>query len=93
MITIISKIELDESNDLKYTDVGYTEDVSVINQINEDYDMTLGKFIGENRTKLELNLVSVSSFFSETSYVNEARTQVEKTEGLNLIEVTNISQL
>jgi len=93
MITIISKIELDESNGLKYTDVGYTQDVSVINQINEDYDMTLGKFIGENRTKLELNIVSVSSFFSETPYVNEARTQVEKTEGLGLIEVTNISQL
>lgn len=93
MITIISKIELDESDNLKYTDVGYTEDISVINQINEDYDMTLGKFIGENRTKLELNLVSVSSFFSETPYVNEARTQSESIEGLNLTEVTNISQL
>jgi len=31
--------------------------------------------------------------FSETSYVNEARTQVENIEGLGLIEVTNINQL
>lgn len=93
MITIISKIELEDNNSLKYTDIGHTEDTDVINQINEDYDMTLGKFLGENRTKLELNLLSVSSFFSETSYVNEARTQVENIEGLGLIEVTNINQL
>jgi hypothetical protein len=93
MITIISKIELEDNNSLKYTDIGHTEDIDVINQINEDYDMTLGKFLGENRTKLELNLLSVSSFFSETSYVNEARTQVENIEGLGLIEVTNINQL
>ncbi len=96
MITIISKIELESIegiDSLKYTDIGHTQDLSIINQINEDYDMTLGKFLGENRTKLELSLVSVSSFFSETSYVNEARTQVETTEGLGLIEVTNINQL
>jgi hypothetical protein len=93
MITIISKIELEDNNSLKYTDIGHTKDIDVINQINEDYDMTLGKFLGENRTKLELNLLSVSSFFSETSYVNEARTQVENIEGLGLIEVTNINQL
>jgi len=93
MITIISKIELEDNNSLKYTDIGHTEDINIINQINEDYDMTLGKFLGENRTKLELNLLSVSSFFSETSYVNEARTQVENIEGLGLIEVTNINQL
>tara|TARA_B110000858_G_C17721505_1_gene435468 strand:- start:227 stop:508 length:282 start_codon:yes stop_codon:yes gene_type:complete len=93
MITIISKIELEDNNSLKYTDIGHTEDINIINQINEDYDITLGKFLGENRTKLELNLLSVSSFFSETSYVNEARTQVENIEGLGLIEVTNINQL
>jgi hypothetical protein len=93
MMTIISRIELEGTDSFKYTDIGHTEDIDVINQINEDYDMTLGKFLGENRTKLELNLLSVSSFFSETSYVNEARTQVENIEGLGLIEVTNINQL
>ncbi len=36
MITIISKIELNGTNNLKYTDIGYTEDVNIINQINED---------------------------------------------------------
>lgn len=90
---IISKIELEGENNLKSTDVGYTSDVDVANEINEAYDASLGLFLGENRTKLELNLVSVSSFFSETPYVNEARTQVENTEGLGLIEVTKINQL
>lgn len=93
MITIISKIELEGTDSLKYTDVGHTQDVSVINQVNEDYDSTLGKFIGENKTKIELGVVSISTFFAETPYVNEARTQVDDAEGLGLIEVTNISQL
>jgi len=30
MITIISKIELEGTDNLKYTDVGYTTDTSVI---------------------------------------------------------------
>lgn len=93
MITIISKIELEGTDSIKYTDVGQTEDASIINQINEDYDSTLGKFIGENKTKLELGIVSVSDFFDQTPYVNEARTQVEDSESLGLIKVTNISQL
>jgi len=59
MMTIISRIELEGTDSFKYTDIGHTEDIDVINQINEDYDMTLGKFLGENRTKLELNLLSV----------------------------------
>jgi len=90
---IISKIELEGENNLKSIDVGYTSDVDIVNEINEAYDISLGLFLGENRTKLELNLVSVNSFFSETPYVNEARTQVESTEGLVLIEITNINQL
>ena len=33
MITIISKIELEGTDNLNYTDVGYTTDISVINEI------------------------------------------------------------
>jgi hypothetical protein len=93
MITIISKIELEGSDNLKYTDVGYTQDEAIINQINEDYDSTLGKFIGENRTKLSLGEVSISTFFATTEYVNEAATQTDSIDGLGLIEITNINQL
>ncbi len=93
MITIISKIELEGTDNLKYTDVGHTEDVNIINQVNEDYDSSLGKFIGENKTKIELGIVSISTFFADFPFVHEARTQVDDTEDLGLIEVTNINQL
>tara|TARA_R110002049_G_scaffold240776_1_gene414618 strand:- start:503 stop:784 length:282 start_codon:yes stop_codon:yes gene_type:complete len=93
MITIISKIELEGTDNLNYTDVGYTTDISVINEINEAYDSTLGKFLGENRTKLEIGEVSISTFFSGVSYVNEARTEVENVDALSLIEITNVNQL
>ena len=90
---IISKIELEGTDNLKYTDVGYTEDVNVANQINEDYDSTLGAFLGANRTKLTLGEVSVSEFFATTDYVNEARTEVDTVEGLGISKITNINQL
>ena len=90
---IISKIELEGLDNLKYTDVGYTTDINVANEINEDYDSTLGKFLGENRTKLTLGEVSISTFFSGVSYVNEARTEVETVDGLGISEITNINQL
>lgn len=90
---IISKIELEGTDFLKYTDVGYTEDILIVNQINESYDVSLGKFLAENRTKLYLNEVSVSTFFATTSYVNEARTEVDTIEGLGLTEIININQL
>ena len=93
MITIISKIELEGTDNLKYTDVGYTTEVSLINQINEAYDVSLGVFLGENRTKLEIGEVSISTFFSGVSYVNEARTEVENVDALSLIEITNVNQL
>lgn len=93
MVTIISKIELEGNDNLKYSDVGYTSDQAIINQINEDYDATLGKFLGENRTKLELGEVSVSTFFASTSYINEARAEVEDATDLGLIEITNINEL
>ena len=93
MITIISKIELEGTDNLKYSDVGYTTDVSVINEINEQYDFTLGTFLGENRTKLEIGEVSISTFFTNTSYVNEARTQVENTDALGLVEINDINNL
>ena len=93
MITIITKIELEGTDNLNYTDVGYTTDISVINEINEAYDSTLGKFLGENRNKLEIGEVSISTFFSSVSYVNEARTEVDTIEGSGLTEITNTNQL
>lgn len=93
MITIISKIELEGTDNLKYTDIGHTQDINIINQVNQDYDASLGKFLGENKTKIELGIVSVSTFFANTPFVNEARTQVDDVDSLGLVEVTDINQL
>jgi len=92
-MVIISKIELEGVDSLKYTDVGFTTDEAVKNEINEGFDATLGKFLGENRTKLNLGEVSVSTFFESTDYVNEARTEVDTVEGLDLVEITNVNDL
>jgi hypothetical protein len=93
MITIISKIELGDNNTLILTDVGYTTDVNIISYINQSYDNTLGIFIAQNRTKLELGETFISSFFVDINYINEARIQVDTIEGLDLIEIININQL
>jgi|TARA_B100001094_G_C17392329_1_gene421894 hypothetical protein len=93
MITIISKIELGDNNTLILTDVGYTTDVNIISDINQSYDNTLGIFIAQNRTKLELGETFISSFFVDIDYINEARIQVDTIEGLDLIEIININQL
>jgi len=92
-MVIISKIELEGADSLKYTDVGFTTDEAIKNEINEGFDATLGKFLGENRTKLNLGEISVSLFFESTDYVNEARTEVDTVEGLGLVEITNVNDL
>lgn len=93
MITIITKIELESLNIVKFTEVGYTGDSELIDSINKNYDETLGSFLAENRTKLENEEINVSTFFSETDYVNEARTEVNTLEGRNLIEIKDINDL
>lgn len=93
MITIITKIEQEPLNVVKFTEVGYTENSELIDSINKNYDETLGSFLAENRTKLENEEVSINTFFSETYYVNEARTEVNTLEGRNLIEIKDINEL
>ena len=93
MYFVISKIELEGTDNLKYSDYGTTTDQDIVNQINEDYDATLGEFLGANRTKLELGQVSVSTFFETTSFVYEARTEVDNVDEMGLISITNINEL
>jgi len=93
MYYIISKIELEGTDNLKYSDYGTTTDESIVIQINEDYDATLGKFLAENRTKLNIGEVSVSTFFESTSFVYEARTEVETIKGLDILEINELNDL
>lgn len=93
MYTIISKIELEGTDNLNYSDYGTTTDQNIINQINEDYDSTLGEFLGANRTKLEIGQVSISTFFETTPFVYEARTEVDNVDEMGLLSITNINEL
>jgi len=93
MYTIISKIELEGTDNLNYSDYGTTTDQNIINQINEDYDSTLGEFLGANRTKLEIGQVSISTFFETTPFVYEARTEVDNVDELGLFKITTVNQL
>jgi len=93
MYYIISKIELEGTDSLKYSDYGTTTDETILTQINEDYDATLGKFLAENRTKLNIGEVSVSTFFESTSFVYEARTEVDNIEGLDILEINELNDL
>ena len=70
MTTIVEKIELEESGVLQSTPVGYTENVHLITEINEQYDISLGAFLATNRTKLENGVVSINTFFDSLAYVH-----------------------
>jgi hypothetical protein len=93
MYFIISKIELEGTDNLKHSDYGTTTDQNVANQINENYDATFGAFLGENRTKIELGEVSVSTFFATTPFVYEARTEVDNVDDFGLVEINDINEL
>ena len=92
MITIIEKIELGDNGEVVTTEVGYTENVFLINEININYDESMGEFVGKNRTNLENEVVSISTFFETTPVVHIAST-VTDAERLDLIEITNINEL
>lgn len=91
MITIIEKLELADNGEVVNTPIGYTTDVDLINTINEQYDSCLGKFIGENRTKLETGKVLIKSFFETIAFTYEA--QINTDSETDLPELTNINQL
>jgi hypothetical protein len=93
MYTIIDKIDLDNNGRIQYISVGYTTGTTLVNEINKIYDLTLGSFISSNKTKLENDEININVFFSGTPYVYEARHTSNTIEGLNITEITNITQL
>lgn len=93
MITIITKIEIGDSEGLSFTDVGHTVDTNLVSEINQGYDSTLGAFIESNRNDLELGNITIDSFFNTNPFVYEARTNVDTVEGLSISEIININEL
>jgi len=91
MITIISKIEGHEEGFIQ-TPIGQTTDPAIIKSINEDYDSKLGKFIGENLTKLDAREITYIGFFEVHNIVYEARETTTHDDNL-YPNITNINQL
>jgi len=85
MFTIIDKITCVE-NSLIYRDFGYTQSDSLINEINSNYEITLGDFLKTNLNALESGDVFISDFFKVVSFVYVARTIVTEKGDLPKIE-------
>lgn len=92
MITIIEKIELGDNGEVINTEVGYTKSVSLVNEINISYDESMGEFVGKNRTNLENEVVSISTFFETTPFVHMACASTDA-ERPDLNEIFNIDVL
>lgn len=92
MKTIIEKIELSDNNEIVNYPIGYTVNVDLINEINNNYDNSLGLFSIENINELNNGDVLINTFFQSTSFVFEARLQTDS-DLIELTEITNINQL
>ena len=94
MFIIITKIELETFDTLKHTEFAYTTNQIIADEVNEDYDVTLGVYLAENRTGLENGSITIDGFFvGGVTYVYEARMIAGTIEGLDLIEINDTSNL
>lgn len=91
MYSIISKIEVNQEGVLTYTPIGYTINTSIIENINADYETTLGQWIEDNKTELISGDKNISEYFIGVTHKYSARTTSTSNEGL--IEITNLNQL
>lgn len=90
MHCIIDKVTFSEGS-VCFTPVGYTDDMELCDDINVDYDSTLGAWTTSNLAGLEDGSVLVSEFFDTLEYVHVAKTTATVTSGLPLI--TNKGEL
>lgn len=91
MHTLIDKIELID-NVMTYTEFAQTDDESLIEEINIEYDETLGNWISTNIIGLENGSTELSEFFEVTPLVYVARTTISY-ERSDLPTVNSIGEL
>ena len=75
MYTLIDKIELID-NVMTYTEFAQTNDDALIEEINFNYDETLGDWIETNIIGLEEGTTLLEEFFDVTPLVHVARTTI-----------------
>jgi len=84
MHCIIDKITF-SGNSVCFTPVGYTDNKTLSDNINENYESTLGNWVTNNLAALEDGSVLISEFFDIVVYVYVAKTSATVTSGLPLI--------
>ncbi len=87
---IVEKIE-NSRGELKYTPIGYTTDMNICDEINSNYNSTLGAWINDNMEGLESKAINASYYFDTNPPVYTATVESTSTDGLE--EITNINQL
>ena len=91
MYTLIDKIELID-NVMTYTEFAQTNDDALIEEINFNYDETLGDWIETNIIGLEEGTTLLEEFFDVTPLVHVARTTISY-ERSDLPTVNSIGEL
>jgi hypothetical protein len=90
MHTLIDKIELID-NVMTYSEVAQTDDDVLIEEINLNYDTTLGQWIETNIIGLEEGTILLEEFFNITPLVHIAKTTISN--GSELPKVNNMGEL
>ena len=92
MYVIINKVEFVDNN-LLYTPVGYTLDYSIIIDINNNYESTLGQWLNQNAGSLTVGSVQLSDYGNHTTHI--AKTYLVGSHQMldTLTNITNLNQL
>lgn len=96
MYAVINKITLGPGpGEYQFTEIGYTSDFSLKDEINDEYDLSMGAYIENNTEGLVSGEIDISAFFTENNleYVYIANTEVYDESELKGIEITSVKQL
>lgn len=84
---IINKIEYINGN-IIYIAIGYTTDMNECQLINDTYYLGFETWINDNKTDLENDNISISTFFQDNPKVYEVNTETTSIDGMNLSLIT-----
>lgn len=85
---IIHKVE-NNNGELKHTPVGYSIDQIFVEEINNNYSLTLGAWIEENKNDLENGVITATDYFTVNNSLFLAKTTSNNIEGLTELNDLN----
>ena len=88
---IVSKLTWDNNTqEMVYEEIGYTTKAEDYDYLQNNYNITLGTFIENNKTELENNTKSLYEFFQNTPIVYTCFTTTHNIDGYGFTEEINI---